>query len=309
MVLGVAIGLVVVGIGILAAALVRAGGLIAGQPSGRLHHARVAMTALMFVCIFGCIGYASIWWDGNTRLSELGAPLVLFGACLVAAASNLALVNARQLRRLIVLESENVADSLMGIPNYRYFSGRLAEEVARSNRYHVPLALMIVEVDGFRKINDTYGNAVGDLVLIALAKLVLGVARDTDIAARYAREAIAVIAPNTTAADAARFAERLRQAAEATSLLPRGVSAGDNATAITVSMGVSSLGPHTRSAPALIAETTDALLECRNRLAKSNRRGLRSVPARVPAHAGGADSVPAHVPQRANRIRGGTRSR
>jgi GGDEF domain-containing protein len=62
-------------------------------------------------------------------------------------------------------------------------------------------------------------NVVGDLVLIALAKLVLGVARDTDITARYEREAIAVIAPNTTTADAARFAERMRSSAQANTLL------------------------------------------------------------------------------------------
>ena len=87
----------------------------------------------------------------------------------------------------------------MGIPNYRYFSGRLDEEVARSNRYQVPLSLIVVEsrCDRFRTINDTFGHGVGDLVLIALAKLVLSVARDSDITTRYGRDQVAIIATSS----------------------------------------------------------------------------------------------------------------
>jgi diguanylate cyclase (GGDEF)-like protein len=258
----------------------------------------------MFLFIVGYIGYASIRWDGNTRLSDLGVPLVLFGACLVAAVSTLALASAQHVRRLAVLENEALTDSLIGIPNYRYFATRLGEEVARSNRYQVPLALMMVEVDNFKTITDTYGIAVGDLVLIALARLVLNVARDTDITARYEREAIAVIAPNTAATDAARFAERMRQAVETVCLLPPKASVGGNAAGTTVSIGVSSLGPHIRDAQALIAKASAALLECRTLRAKSNRPGLKL----VPGSRGGAGSVPARAARDASLIQGRARS-
>ncbi len=257
----------------MAAALFPAGKLIAKHPSGRLRYSWVALTALMFLLIFGYIGYASIRWDGNTRLSDLGVSLVFFGACLVLAVSTLALTSAQYVRRLIVLENENITDSLMGLPNYRYFAARLSEEVARSNRYQSPLALIMVDVDHFKKINDTYGYRAGDLVLIALAKLVLSIARDTDITVRYGQEEIAVIAPNTTAADAARFAERVRQAVETATLLPAEVSGGGNAAGIAVSIGVSSLGPHVRDAQTLIARANAALLNAkhggRNRIAVS----------------------------------------
>jgi len=273
MALDVAIGLVILAVCILAAALALAGRFVSRQPSGRPRYSWVALTALMFLFIVGFIGYASVRWGANTRLSDVGVPLALFGACLVLAVSALALTSVQGVRRLTVLENENITDSLMGIPNYRYFAARLNEEVARSNRYQFPLALIMIDVDHSRKINDTYGYAVGDLVLIALAKLVLGVARDTDITTRYARGEIAVIAPNTTAADAARFAERVRQAVEAASLLPAEVGTGGDMAGVTVSIGVSSLGPHVRDAQALLVAANAALLNAkhggRNRIAVS----------------------------------------
>lgn len=305
MALDVVIGLVILGTCTLTAALVRAGRLIAMQPSGRPRYSWVALAALMFLFIIGYLGYASIRWDGDTRLSDLGVPLVLFGACLVLAVSTLALTNAQYVRRLAVLENENMSDSLMGIPNYRYFAARLGEEVARSNRYQVPLALMMVKVDHFKKVNDTYGRAVGDLVLIALAKLVLGVARDTDITARYERDKIAVIAPNTTAADAARFADRIRQAAETASFFPAEVSVGGNAVGVTVSVGVSSLGPHIRNAGGLIAGANAALLERKPRWQQPYRRELRI----VPKHRDGANGLPPLGARPMHTRQGGTRSR
>lgn len=271
MALSVAIGLVILGVCILAAALVYAGRLVARQASGRPRYSWVALTVLMFLFIVGYVGYASIRWDSNTRLSDLGVPLAFFGACLVLAVSALALTSMQSVRRLAALENENITDFLTGIPNYRYFSARLSQEVARSNRYQPPLSLIMIDIDHFKKISDTYGQRVGDLVLVALAKLVLSIARDTDITARYGREEIAVIAPNTPAADAAGFAERIRQAVETASLLPAGVGAAVNAAGVTVSIGVSSLGPHVRSDRALVAGAYAALLNAkhggRNRVA------------------------------------------
>jgi len=264
MALDVAVGLVLLGVCILAAALIPAGKLIARRPSGRPRYSWVALAALMLVFIFGYIGYASIRWNADTRLADLGLPLVFFGVCLVLAVSTLALSSVQYVRRLTVLENENINDSLMGIPNYRYFIARLNEEVARSIRYKLPLSLLMVDVDHLRKINETYGHTVGDLVLIALARVVLSVARDTDMAARFGRQEIAVIAPNTTAADAARLAERIRHAVETTSLLPVEVNGGGDGAGVTVSIGVSSLGPHSRNAQALIVAASAARLDAKH---------------------------------------------
>ena len=273
MALSIAIGLVILGACVLAAALVTAGRSIAIQSHGRQHYAWIAVTVLMFLLIVGYIGYTSIRLNGSTQLSDLDVPLVYFGACLTLAVSALALTSAQYVRRLAALERDNINDFMLGIPNYRYFASRLDEEVARSSRYQPPLSLIMLDVDHFQKINDTYGYRVGDLVLIALAKLVLSIARDTDIAARFGRQEIAVIAPNTSAADAARFAERIRQAVESASLLPVEVNVRGNAGGVTVSIGVSSLGPYVRSAKTLIAAANAALLNAkqggRNRIAVS----------------------------------------
>jgi diguanylate cyclase (GGDEF)-like protein len=266
MALDIAIGLVILGLCILAAGLLFSGRLIARQPSGRLSGSWIAFAVLMFlfIVVVGYIGYASIRWRGDARLADLGIPFMFFGACLVLAVSALTLTSVQAVQRLTALENESITDALMGIPNYRYFSIRLNEEVARSNRYQAPLSLIIVDVHRFRKINDAYGFGVADLVLIALAKLVLSVARDSDITARYGQDQIAVIAPNTTAADAARFAERILQKVETASLLPAEVSVADDGAGITVNVGVSSLGPHIRAPQALIAACNAALLSAKN---------------------------------------------
>ena len=264
MALSVAIALLILGVGILAAALVYAGRLILKQPSGRPRYAWGALAAVTFLFIAGYGGYWAIRLDGSIRYSDLEVPLSFFGACLILAVSALAITSIQSVRRLAALEDENITDPLTGIANYRYFVGRLTQEVARSNRYQPPLSLMIIDIDHFKKINDTYGVRVGDLVLAALVKLVLSIARDTDIAARYGREEIAVIAPNTTAADAARFAERIRDSVETASLLPADVSALGDGAGVTVSIGVSSLGPHVRSDRALVAAAYAALLNAKD---------------------------------------------
>jgi diguanylate cyclase (GGDEF)-like protein len=305
MALVVAIVFVMLGACILAGALVPARRLLARQTSGRRRLGWLALAASMAVLILGCIGCASIRWDADTRLSDLGVPLMCFGACLVVAVSALALACTQFVRRLAVLENENIIDPLTGIPNYRHFIARLNEEVARSNRYHPPLALIMVEIDDFEKISDTYGVAAGDLVLTALARLMLSVARDADITARYGREQIAVAAPNTTTDDAVRFAQRIRQAVEAASLLPAQVSAADDAPGVTVSIGVSSLGPHIRDAQALTAGANAALLECKARRAKSYRCGLKSVPKQQ----GRPSRLLVLGSRRMDLIQGGTHSR
>ena len=264
MALSAAVGLLILGVVILAAALVYAGRLILKQHSGRPRYAWGALAALLFLFI---AGYAVNWIirsDINIRFSDLEVPLSFFGGCLILAVSALAVTSIQSVRRLAALENENITDPLTGIANYRYFVGRLTQEVARSNRYQPPLSLMIIDVDHFKTINDTYGVRVGDLVLSALVQLVLSIARDTDIAARYGREEIAVIAVNTTAADAARLAERIRHGVETASLLPADVSALGDGAGVTVSIGVSSLGPHVRSERGLVAAAYAALLNAKD---------------------------------------------
>ncbi len=107
-------------------------------------------------------------------------------------------------------EKTAVTDGLMGIYNHKHFKQRLEHEVAKSRRYGQQTSLVLLDIDYFKRINDTYGHATGDLVLKLLARWVTESCRSTDIVARYGGEEIAVILPHTGLAGAQEFAERLR---------------------------------------------------------------------------------------------------
>jgi diguanylate cyclase (GGDEF)-like protein len=107
-------------------------------------------------------------------------------------------------------EKTAVTDGLMGIYNHKYFKQRLEEEVAKSRRYKQQTSLVLLDIDFFKRVNDTYGHATGDIVLKNLAKWVTDTCRNTDVSARYGGEEIAVILPYTSIAGAQEFAERLR---------------------------------------------------------------------------------------------------
>ncbi|HWI53511.1 MAG TPA: GGDEF domain-containing protein, partial [Symbiobacteriaceae bacterium] len=87
---------------------------------------------------------------------------------------------------------------------------RLEQEVAKSARYGQQTSLVMADIDFFKKVNDTYGHATGDLVLKQLAKWVSDTARNTDVVARYGGEEIGIILTHTGLAGAQEFAERLR---------------------------------------------------------------------------------------------------
>ena len=110
------------------------------------------------------------------------------------------------------LEVLSTIDALTGLNNRRAFEDSLAQELALVDRRSTPLSLVIVDVDHFKIINDTYGHATGDKVLQAIAALLTQSARAIDVVARIGGEEFAVILPNTDAASASVVAERMRAA-------------------------------------------------------------------------------------------------
>jgi diguanylate cyclase (GGDEF)-like protein len=107
-------------------------------------------------------------------------------------------------------EKSAVTDGLMGIYNHKFFKQRLEQEVSKSHRYSQLTSLVLIDIDLFKRVNDTYGHATGDIVLKNLAKIVVETSRTTDVVARYGGEEIAVILTHTGIAGAQEFAERLR---------------------------------------------------------------------------------------------------
>ncbi len=100
-------------------------------------------------------------------------------------------------------------DSLTGVANHRMFHETLERELARSNRYKRKLCLAILDIDDFKKVNDTYGHLVGDGVLIDLTRRVLKTIRSGDVLARYGGEEFGIILPDTDLLGAQKLANRI----------------------------------------------------------------------------------------------------
>lgn len=117
-------------------------------------------------------------------------------------------------------EHQTVTDPLTGLFNRRHLDASLTTEVARSRRHSSPLSLLMLDVDHFKRVNDTYGHNTGDLVLKCLGKCIMQLVRDTDIVVRYGGEEFAVIAPHTFLSAAEALAERIRQTVAENSFVP-----------------------------------------------------------------------------------------
>ncbi len=134
------------------------------------------------------------------------------------------------------LQKLAITDFLTGIYNHRYFSHRLAEEFERVVRYKHPLSLIMVDIDHFKTINDTYGHRKGDMVLKEFAKALKRNIRKTDILARYGGEEFVILLPQTDRAGAIIEAERIRKTLKDYDYTIKGLK-------ITISLGIATY-PH-----------------------------------------------------------------
>jgi diguanylate cyclase (GGDEF)-like protein len=130
-------------------------------------------------------------------------------------------------------------DVLTGWNNRRYLSVRLVEELARARRDRSGLVCLMLDVDHFKSVNDTWGHAAGDTVLRELAQRIESQVRASDVAARYGGEEFVVLLPDTEVASARLLAERIRKAISAT---PFDLPSGETVT-VTASIGISEVHP------------------------------------------------------------------
>jgi diguanylate cyclase (GGDEF)-like protein len=114
-------------------------------------------------------------------------------------------------QRLLI---ESMTDPLTGLLNRRYFNEQTQKEVARSRRHNLRFSVLMLDIDHFKRINDTYGHPVGDLAIKALADICNKALRPQDILARYGGEEFVLALPHTEAEGAAVVAERIRQTVE-----------------------------------------------------------------------------------------------
>ena len=153
------------------------------------------------------------------------------------------------------MQQQATTDAHTELPNRRHFVETVDKEITRSLRLGLPLAMCIVDIDHFKKINDQFGHIAGDDALRQMALILRGFVRSGDIAARIGGEEFAVVLPETTAEDAAAtFAETLREAiAQATFTLHGEVRK------ITVSVGIAGMCPG-RETRSTLMHAADAAL-------------------------------------------------
>jgi diguanylate cyclase (GGDEF)-like protein len=117
-----------------------------------------------------------------------------------------------RLHHLLALLADRAdLDGLTGLGNRSHFNKRWAEKVAEAQRYNRPLTLAILDVDHFKRVNDTFGHPAGDEVLLGMATLLQHELRRPDVACRYGGEEFALILPSTGPEDAGVLGERIRQ--------------------------------------------------------------------------------------------------
>lgn len=149
-------------------------------------------------------------------------------------------------RRIDELRRLSATDALTGLANRRAFHARLREEWLRSRRFGSPLSLMLVDVDGLKRINDEGGHTAGDQVLRSTARSIAVTMRVTDFGARWGGDEFAIVAPNTVRSAAQHLAQRL---------MGHVASEARTRQAVTISVGIATAEPSRDS-----SATIDGLL-------------------------------------------------
>jgi len=167
----------------------------------------------------------------------------------------------RQLENMLThVESLAVKDALTGLYNRRRFEAMLENEFKRALRYEHPLSCMMIDIDNFKSVNDTFGHQTGDLVLKECAKVIQTTIREVDTAARWGGEEFVVLSPSTTKENCLRAAERIRKAVSAH------VFPALQGRAITISIGVAGLpNPSLGTQEALVHAADLALYEAKKK--------------------------------------------
>nr|WP_314629048.1 diguanylate cyclase [uncultured Janthinobacterium sp.] len=174
------------------------------------------------------------------------------------------------------LATLSITDGLTGLANRRHFDDVLRTECARATRVGQPLAVMMLDVDYFKRYNDSYGHQAGDACLIRVAQaLAAGMRRAGDLTARYGGEEFSIVLPNTGADEAHQIGEALRRAIEAQNL----VHASADAQQVTISVGIAvQPAPGTADPDALLRVADAALYQAKD--AGRNGVVLRVLPRR-----------------------------
>ena len=173
-----------------------------------------------------------------------------------------------------LVSQQAVTDDLTGLSNKRRFRDVLAKEAARAERFEHPLSLLILDIDGFKRINDTRGHIQGDEVLRRIARVLQAESRTIDEPARYGGEEFAIALPETALEGAAEVGERIRARIEREAVP---ATDGGDALTVTASVGVATI-PISASDPDGLVRAADAALYEAKRAGKNRVCKAEPVP-------------------------------
>lgn len=157
------------------------------------------------------------------------------------------------------LENLAMTDELTQIANRRAFFIKGAEEILRARRYHLPLSIIMLDIDRFKVINDTFGHDSGDFALQCVAATLSQGIREVDIVGRLGGEEFAILLPNTKIQDAHQLAERLRKEIEEHSCMKREFNQ-----TLTASFGVAEYGLHLKNLDEFLKNADSAMYQAKN---------------------------------------------
>jgi diguanylate cyclase (GGDEF)-like protein len=188
------------------------------------------------------------------------------------------------------LRSQAIRDQLTGLYNRRFLEDALTRETGRAARSGEPVAVAILDVDHFKRINDTYGHEAGDAVLRELGQALLKTIRKTDIVGRFGGEEFLILLPGASVEVAQARALAVLEAVRAMEVaIPNGAPLNH----ITASIGVAAMPLHVARGDALVAAADTALYQAkgqgRNRVVLSDRRAVLPAPAEMPLGLTGTD--------------------
>lgn len=152
------------------------------------------------------------------------------------------------------LEKLSTTDKLTGLPNRRKIENELDKTFSLWKRYRRPFTLLMIDIDDFKKINDSYGHQVGDVVLAELGRIFRRILRNTDVPSRWGGEEFLILCPETGRDEGIKIAEKIRSAVE-----DHDFGLGEK---VTVSVGVCEAKDNT-SLNALLKEVDDKMYEAK----------------------------------------------
>jgi diguanylate cyclase (GGDEF)-like protein len=164
--------------------------------------------------------------------------------------------NAKMYKQMVTMAT---TDGLTGLLNHRTFQERLADLLGRAERHGLQLAVILTDIDHFKKVNDTYGHPVGDEVIRRVAKVLADSVRKIDIVARYGGEELAVIIEGANAVGAAQLAERIRQ-----DVAKQVIQSEKGGFSVTLSLGIASVPEDGTDKQALIERADQALYHAKH---------------------------------------------